>query len=114
MGVLRLFSSGGKMKCNTKKGKCICKEICTPDIKNYKIIKKHEEGRYLILKINYTTSKNYEGNKILVFEDCTIEELVKQGSIDPHFGEKKAYKYPIARFAPTKEGWMNALIFAEA
>jgi hypothetical protein len=61
-------------------------------------------GRYLIVIANYPESKNYEGLKVLVFEDTTLPELEKQGWIDPHFSQHKTKKHPIARFEPTKNG----------
>lgn len=86
-----------------------------PDPNNYKIIKAHENKGYLVLKINYPDCNNYEGNKILVFENTTLIELINQKIIDPHFFQDKSNKYisPIARFIPTENGWAMALSFVE-
>jgi hypothetical protein len=35
-------------------------------------------------------------------------QLLAQGSLDPHFSENKEYLSPVARFAPTSEGWSMA------
>lgn len=85
---------------------------CNPDPSNYKIIDKTTIGNYLILLINYPDAKNYEGNKVLLFENVTLSQLEKQGSIDPHFAENKKFFSPIARFEPTQKGWDNACFLA--
>ncbi len=87
-----------------------------PDPNNYKIVKAHEYGPYLIVKINYPDCQNYEGNKILVFEKLTLIELVNQKAVDPHFfqDQKKEFTSPIARFVPSDEGWNMALIFVKS
>lgn len=78
---------------------------------NYYIINKiHEYGKYLIIEINYPDCRNYEGNKILLYKDITLPQLIKQGSIDPHFSDYEDEISPIARFAPTKEGLEMAKI----
>jgi hypothetical protein len=83
-------------------------KLPNPDPNNYKILQALNVGRFLILKINYVDCTNYEGNKILVFENATLEELINQKSIDPHFSNNKKFKSPICRFEPTKKGWMMA------
>lgn len=87
-----------------------------PDPSNYQLVRAEEGlGKYLIVMIKYPDCKNYEGNKILVFKDVTLIELVNQKLIDPHFfpGDDKR-KSPIARFVPTEEGWQMALVFVKA
>lgn len=49
--------------------------------------------------------------KRLVFENCTLEDLMEQKLIDPHFSENKNFHSPIARFEPTEKGWENAVKF---
>jgi hypothetical protein len=86
-------------------------KLPNPDPHNYKIVKAHEEAPYLVLKINYPDCTNYEGNKILVFKDVTLVDLINQRIIDPHFFEDPNHKIasPFARFKPTDEGWEIAL-----
>lgn len=66
-----------------------------PDPFKFNIKKYKQVGRFLITFINYPNCINYEGNKILVFENCTIDQLNDQKFIDPHFIESKKYYYPI-------------------
>jgi hypothetical protein len=68
-------------------------------------------GNLLILEIEYPDCTNYEGRKLLVFENVTVNDLIKQRSIDPHFSENKKYISPIARFRPNEEGWKDAVSF---
>lgn len=92
-----------------EKIKTIFKKLPNPDPNNYVIIKAEQINNYVIANINYQDATNYEGNKILVFEDYTLEKLYKRKSIDPHFSESKKFKSPIARFEPTKKGWNLAV-----
>jgi len=81
-----------------------------PDPNNYTIIESFEDNGYLLIKIKYLDCTNYEGNKVLLFKNCTLDELINQKTIDPHFSENNEYKSPIARFTPTENGWNNALL----
>lgn len=85
-----------------------------PKPDNWKIVEASEVEGFLILTINYPDCKNYEGNKILVFEDLTLVQLVNQRLIDPHFFEDSKFKSPIARFEPTKRGREMAQAFVSA
>jgi len=76
-----------------------------PDPNNYKIIRSYEFNNKLIIEIKYLDCTNYEGHKILYYEDCTLIKLLKQKSIDPHFSENKKFYSPTARFEPTEKGW---------
>lgn len=82
-----------------------------PNPFNYQIIKTKQIKNFAILMIKYPECKNYEGNKILVFKDISIEDLRQRISIDPHFCEDKQNS-PIARFVPTDEGWFLAIQLA--
>lgn len=75
-----------------------------PNPRNYKITYVEKIGSYLIVKLKYPDCTNYEGNKILLYKDVTIEKLINQGEIDPHFFEDAKVASPVARFVPTKEG----------
>ena len=85
-----------------------------PNPTNWKIIKHLQIGDVLIVKIQYPDCINYEGNKILVYENTNIKSLKKQTKIDPHFSENKKYKSPLARFEPTDHGWNMAEKFAKS
>jgi hypothetical protein len=85
------------------------KPLPNPNPNNYKIIRQEQVGDYLVVKIKYLDCTNYEGDKIMVYK-CHIEDLINQGSIDPHFSENKNYHSPIARFEPTKKGWDMAML----
>ena len=86
-------------------------KLPNPDPKNYIITHEYICGKFIVLKIRYPDCTNFEGNKILVYKDITLEDLKKQGSIDPHFSDNKEFHSPIARFEPTQEGIKMALDF---
>ena len=81
-----------------------------PNPKNFKFIKIERFEEFVIVMINYPDCTNYEGNKILVFDNITLEELANMEKIDPHFCDKD-HKAPIARFEPTESGWSMAQTF---
>ncbi len=86
-----------------------------PNPKNFEIIYGEQIGEYLIVKIKYPDCTNYEGIKILVYDrGTTFNDLIQQGSIDPHFSENKDFHSPIARFVPTAGGMIMAKAFVNA
>ena len=76
-----------------------------PDPKNWKIVQAQQYGKYLLVKINYPDCTNYEGNKILLYEETAVAHLILQRLVDPHFSNNAIFKSPIARFEPTEKGW---------
>jgi hypothetical protein len=87
-----------------------------PNPKNCCISQSIRVGRFLIVEINYPDCTNFEGKKILVYLDLTLEEFLTQKNgtgIDPHFSNNPKILSPIARFVPTKEGWSMAIHFAQ-
>lgn len=98
MGVTRFFSS------SSYDGGAIIGPLPNPDPNHYKILYYEKVGNYLIVKIHYYGCTNFNGDKILMYENCNISDLSKQGKLDPHFSENKNYLSPIARFEPTSKG----------
>lgn len=88
--------------------KVVYKTRPNPDPTNYVVIRYLEDMGYLILEIQYPDCTNYEGKKILLYKNCTMKQLLKQKSIDPHFSENTNFHSPIARFEPTELGWQMA------
>lgn len=84
-----------------------------PQPDNWEIEDSLEVSEFLVVKIKYLDCKNYEGMKILVYENMTLLRLIKQKLIDPHFSENKEYASPIARFEPTERGWRWAVNFCK-
>jgi len=97
--------------------KTVIKEIIkkvtlpNPNPANYSVIRSEVVNEYLIIELKYHDCTNYEGRKIMVYE-CTLDELMKQKLIDPHFCNNENYFSPIARFEPTERGWNNACALA--
>lgn len=86
----------------------------TPDPRphNYILLRTTERNSWTIVELMYRDCKNYEGRKILVF-NRSLEDVLKQKLIDPHFSENKNFISPKARFEPTAEGWAYAISFCE-
>jgi len=82
----------------------VTKPLPNPNPTNYKIIRYEEIGSFLILEVQYLDCTNYEGHKIMLYE-CSLKDIMKQKSIDPHFSYNPDYHSPKARFEPTVRGW---------
>lgn len=67
---------------------------------------------FLLLKVNYPDAKNFEGDKVMLYEGFgSVDSLLEAtgGDLDPHFADTAAA--PIARFKPDVKGWAMALTF---
>ena len=111
---LRLFGSSSSLdKADPCNNDSVSNSV-NPDPSNYTILNFEVVNGFLIIFIKYHDCTNYEGVKILLFNnDVTIEKLKSQRKIDPHFSENKNYYSPIARFEPTEEGFGIAKILCE-
>jgi hypothetical protein len=113
MGVIKFFSSSSfdsSKECSSQSSGI--EYSPSPKLENYTIIKSEQVGDNLVVFINYKDVTNYEGNKLLVYKNCTIQELIQQELIDPHFSDNKNMLSPIARFEPTDLGWELAILVA--
>lgn len=124
MGITRVISSssndnsGSRSMLGNKSSSSletvIVKEyesLPNPRPDNYTIVRHKIIRKHLIIEIKYHDCKNYEGKKVMIFK-CTLEDLINQKLIDPHFCDNGKYYSPIARFEPTEEGWINACTMA--
>jgi hypothetical protein len=98
---LKLFSS---CACDTPKAEV------SPG-RDFNILRTKTVGRCLVVEVHYPKATNYEGRKVMVFRDVSDKALRIFKLIDPHFCEK-GHTSPLARFAPTTEGWHHAVAFA--
>lgn len=67
-------------------------------------------GNLVILKVKYIGCTNFEGNKILILQDISDDEIRSLVELDPHFSVDSKL---IARFRPDDMGWENAVTFAQ-
>ena len=95
-----------KVECE----KCPIKNML-PRCDNYEVIKYEEINKNVVIMLKYLDATNYEGKKILVYQNTTFKELMIQGDLDPHFLNYPDMKAPIARFVPTDKGWKMAINF---
>ncbi len=113
MGVVKFFSSSSFDNQDSESNSSN-KIISNPDPTKYRILREKRVNNFIILKINYTESTNYEGNKILLFRNHSLIDIINQKEgIDPHFSDNSDLISPIARFKPDEEGWNMAVFFAE-
>ncbi len=125
MGVMRLFSSCSDkshgeqfpkgVKCHRQHKHVIekCKLVGNPNPSNFQILNHEEIGRFVVVLVKYPECLNYEGDKILVFENVSFGVIQKLKSIDPHFCDSGNHSSPIARFVPTLKGWHYAIQFCK-
>lgn len=114
MGI-RVFgstSSSSYDKC--KSTYTLPPKLPNPDPLKWIIRESVAVGKHLVLHINYPDCTNYEGDKILVYRNTTIEQLLIQKTIDPHFSYNKKFISPFARFEPTQYGWECAVELVES
>lgn len=114
---LSLFKTSS---CGCKRGneeviepKVVRVKAQNPNPTNFEFIRSDVEGGFVIVEIRYIGCTNYEGRKILVFKNHTVESILNSNNLDPHFCDGKNCISPIARFAPTDEGWDMAIILAK-
>ncbi len=82
-----------------------------PNPTNFKILSLKQVGKYVVAEIQYPGCTNFEGEKICIFKNTTIDRVKSFTKIDPHFAEDGLT--PIARFIPTEEGYDMAVRFCE-
>lgn len=84
-----------------------------PDPLNWILNRSEEVGSFLIVDITYPDCVNYEGRKLMLYKWATVDDLIRQKTIDPHFSSNKKFHSPIARFEPTEFGWKMARTLAK-
>lgn len=84
-----------------------------PDPTNFNILDVKIVNRFAIVLVEYPNCTNFEGKKVLVFEDVSESEIRDMKSIDPHFCDL-GHKSVVARFEPTEQGIRYANLFCNA
>ena len=125
MGVIKLFSScsddscqeraGGKVTDHPRRKREIEQEIKivgNPNSRNFQFVRCESVGHFVVALVKYPECLNFEGQKILVFEDISVETIKNLDSIDPHFCDSD-HPSPVARFVPTRKGWDYAIQFCK-
>lgn len=80
-----------------------------PDPKQFSIVDHKQIGDFLVLKVTYDNIKTerFELMKIIVYRGTPMD-LLRDKVLDPHFTKDGKV---VARFAPTDEGWRDAIQF---
>lgn len=69
-------------------------------------------SEYVLVKAKYPDATTYGGTKLLLMKRGVFEECIEAKELDPHFLEND--RSPIARFAPSEEGWKIAIELLES
>lgn len=93
----------------------------SPDADRFDIEELEEVGAHLVVKARYPNCAScaYEGQKVLVFFNCTCKQAAMWRKLDPHFRDPKKHTPnlktappPDARFPASVNGWRDAIGFA--
>ena len=77
-----------------------------PDPSRWGLLRVLTVGHATAVEVRYFDCTNMGGRKIMVFKGRP-KAIDEGGFLDPHFSGKK--DSPVARFAPTEEGWREAV-----
>lgn len=87
---------------------------------NYIVEQAEKVGEHLVMQVRYPACEHreFEGLKTMVFLGVTAMAALRWKSIDPHFraqATKTATEAPspAARFPGTKDGWADAIAYAQ-
>ncbi len=105
MGISPFVS---KCCCGQSGGETPGRKPGAPDPQTFIILRTKQIGSYLVAEVVYPDCMNYEGRKILLYENVRNQSLMVQPEIDPHFCDSPGCVAPIARFEPTARGWAMA------
>lgn len=105
------------VKVEVKCTHCHPKEVKlpNPNPRNFKVVRSEQIFECLVVEVLYPDCTNYEGRKIMVYANTTLDKMLKKNGnvLDPHFCENKDFVSPIARFEPTERGWKLARALAK-
>jgi len=76
-----------------------------PNPARFTILRTKQVGSAVVAEVRYPDCTNYEGRKVLVFDNTNEDALRKRTTLDPHFAESGG---PVARLEPTERGWSLA------
>lgn len=93
--------------------KVVSPRFGNPNPKHFNLLRVEKVGRFVVVMAHYPDCYNYEGNKVLVFENADVSFIRNLASMDPHFCDSKLHLSPVARFEPTEKGWNYAMRFVE-
>lgn len=90
------------------------------DNRQFEIEDFFQQDRFLVLSVRYPSCEKcaFEGNKVMVFEGVTTQNVIFWTEIDPHFrdpeeAQRNLAPSPIARFPGNAVGWTDAVTFAK-
>jgi hypothetical protein len=107
IGPFSRLSTGSSSTCvNT--GAVYPRKDVNPNPSNFNIVKIEQIGRLVVGLVEYPNCTNFEGQKIIIWQDTSVKDIVASGIIDPHFADNNKI---IARFRPNM--WSSAVRYAK-
>jgi hypothetical protein len=100
----------GMMKktcCLTPVGSSV--RLPNPNPLRFTIVRALQVGSSVVAEVRYPDCLNFEGKKVMVYENMSKEAFCARKHLDPHFALSGG---PVARFEPTERGWGMAVLFA--
>ena len=76
-------------------------EPTDPDPEVFDILDIQVGNKYVLVIVKYKNCTNFEGTKVLLIKDTTVDEIRNMKTLDPHFLESNKI---IARFRPDEDG----------
>lgn len=60
-------------------------------------------NKHILVRVKYPDCTTFEGEKLMLFLNTTLEQITKARFLDPHFSNGPGL-HPAARFEPTDRG----------
>jgi hypothetical protein len=94
----------------------------TPNPDVFEVMEVEQVGQHLVVKVRYSscTKCSFDAQKVMVFFDAKVKDVIYWKRIDPHFqnppavDDRKVAPSPRARFPADDAGWDDALEFARS
>ena len=74
-----------------------------PNPSRFKILQTFVWNNHILVRVKYPDCTSYEGEKLLLYLNTSLEQIAREKFLDPHFSDKPGL-YPNARFEPTDRG----------
>jgi hypothetical protein len=97
--------------CDTERIVYVDRPLPNPNPTRFDAVRVEQIGEMVVAEIHYHGCTNYEGRKVMVYDNCKVKDIEFANKLDPHFCERCRLS-PVARFEPTRRGWDWAIAFA--
>jgi hypothetical protein len=109
LGCGSSYDESKKSRKKKRRETCNCDWIDRSTFVNpekFTILQLYQIADHVVALVHYPECTNFEGKKILLFENTTTIEISDRKILDPHFSINRSL---FARFVPTKKGLRFAM-----